>query len=154
MDKRILENDNGLVRRLSGIGDEIPYGEIKEQHYNKAIENITTWFIAVGITEQFDLSIELFKRLGVFKKVYYWKQNITKNKGAGKVNLSDEVIKKFREINRFDYALYSYCVDKLNQSTTNISFSQPGFDFRNKLYNIFLLPRKVVKKVARIFLGK
>ena len=139
LDNRVLENDNGLVRRISGVGDEIPFGKIQEQHYDKAIENINKWFIAVGITEQFDLSIELFKSLGVFQKVYYWRQNTTKNKVAGKGDLSDAALKKFREANGFDYALYNYCLDKFNQSTANISFSQSGFDFRNKVYNMFLL---------------
>ena len=132
------------------MGDEIPFGKMQDQHYKKAIENINTWFVAVGITEQFDLSIELFKSLGVLKKVYYWRQNTTKNKGSGKADLSDSALNKFKEANRFDYALYAYCLDKFNQSTTKIPFSQSSFDFRNKVYNMFLLPRKVVKKVRQV----
>lgn len=151
LDERILENDNGLVRRLSGIGDEVQYGAVQEHHYNQAIKNINEWFIAVGITEQFDLSIKLFKSFGVFENVYYWKQNIAKNKGLGRDELNGDIVKKFKAINRFDEALYKYCVDIFNQRTAEISFSQSGFNFKNKIYNLLLLPQKVVKKIGRMF---
>lgn len=152
LDNRIFENDNGLVRRLSGIGNEIPYGQVSVHHFNLAIENINKNFLAVGITEHFDLSIELFRSLGVFKNVYYWKQNVSKKKTPdSNIKLSDAIREKFRDTNRFDYDLYSYCLDKFNKRTENLAFSQFWFNIRNKIYNMSLLPIKFSKKVYKLF---
>ncbi len=151
LDNRIYENDNALVRRLSGIGNETPFGQVDAHHVTMAIENINKYFLAVGITEQFDLSIELFRSLGVFKNVYYWKQNITKNKSLDNTDtLSEEAVKKFKDINRYDYELYSYCLDRFNRASEKLVFSQSRFNLGNKFYNMTLLPRKISKKVGRI----
>jgi len=149
-DKNVVENDNGLVRRLAGIGNEVPYGNVERSHLQQAIKNIETYFLGVGITEEFDLSVEWFKRLGVFKTVYYWKQNITKSKTKYD-RPSDEIIRKFKELNTLDFELYQYCVEQFRRKTSDINFSQDAFTFKNNLYNARLIPIKVIRKVFRFF---
>ena len=152
LDKNILENDNGLVRRISGIGDQVPYGKIEAKHLELALRNINDRFLAVGITERFDLSVEWFKRLGVFEKVYYWKQNEGSRKGMKyETKIPDNVLKEFTELNSFDFQLYAYCLEQFNKNTKDIPFSQSNFDFKNRLYNASLIPRKIIKKVSRLF---
>lgn len=151
LDRNILENDNGLVRRLSGVGDQVPYGKVEVRHLELAIQNINNYFLAVGITEKFDLSIELFKRLGIFNKIHYWKQNEGSNKKkADDIRMPDETINAFKELNKYDLQLYTYCLNRFNDQTEKIQFSQAQFDLRNRLYNISLIPNKVVKKISSI----
>ncbi len=148
LDQNILENDNGLVRRLSGIGDQVPYGKIEPQHLELAIRNINNYFLAVGITEKFDLSIELFKHLGIISKKYYWKQNEASNKKKEGISIPDETLKAFKELNKHDFQLYAYCLNWFNKETEKIRFSQSEFNFKNRLYNISLIPNKIVKKIS------
>ena len=151
LDNKIVENDNGLVRRLSGIGNDVPYGRVERKHLEQAIRNIEDHFLAVGVTEKFDLSVELFKHLGVFKKVYYWKQNATKHKSGEGDAPKDETVQKFKKLNALDFELYNYCKDQLDKKASSINFSQSAFTFNNRLYNAYLVPRKVISKVFRVF---
>jgi hypothetical protein len=147
LDDRILENDNGLVRRISGFGDEVPYGSINQTHLDKAIQNIDDHFLGVGITERFDLSVTWFKSMGIFKSVYYWKQNSARSKARDTV--SEEVLDRFRELNKWDVSLYSHCLSRFDSSTRNVSFSQNRFETGNRIYNMLLLPQKAMSKVIR-----
>lgn len=54
--------DNGMTRMLTNNDfDKIPNGEININLATEAINNIKDKFIAVGITEEFDTSLKLFK---------------------------------------------------------------------------------------------
>lgn len=151
LDDRILENDNSLTRRLSGVGDGVPYGKVTKIHFNEAIENINKRFVSVGITEQFDESIELFRKLGVISKVYYWRQNVGSKRSANdREKPSESTVKRFREQNRLDYQLYTYCVEQFGKQKEGLKFSQSLFNIKNRLYNFSLLPTKILRKLSRL----
>lgn len=141
----ILDVDNGQVRRISGIGDEVPFGELTEQHYNKAIQNIEDHFLFVGLTENFNASLYLLSKLMNWKSPYYWTQNKGKNKKQELINANDK--QKAIDLNKWDYKLYDYCKQKLDQQLSETDFDEAKFLFRNKIYNISLLPKKVIRKI-------
>ncbi|GAA5026482.1 hypothetical protein GCM10011506_12110 [Marivirga lumbricoides] len=143
--KLILDVDNGQVRRISGVGNEVPFGEITEIHYEKAIQNIEKHFLFVGLTENFNASLFLLSKLMNWKSPYYWTQNKGKNKKAELINPVDQQLVK--DINQWDYKLYDYCRNKLDSQLSETDFDEQRFQFRNKLYNISLFPTKVLKKI-------
>ncbi len=141
----ILDVDNGQVRRISGIGEDVPFGELTEEHYNKAIQNIENHFLFVGLTENFNASLYLLSKLMGWKSPYYWTQNKGKNKKQELINVDDK--QKAVELNKWDYKLYDYCEQKLNKQLSETDFDENKFLFRNKVYNLILLPKKVIRKI-------
>jgi len=143
--KLILDVDNGQVRRISGIGNEVPFGEVTTSHYEKAIQNIDKHFLFVGLTENFNASLFLLSKLMNWKSPYYWTQNKGKNKKTELINPDERQVAK--DINKWDYKLYNYCKSKLYLKLAETDFDEQKFQFRNNLYNISLLPKKVIKKI-------
>jgi hypothetical protein len=55
----VRDVDNGQVRRLAGVGMEVPFGDISEEHLQMARRNISTSNYLTGLTERFDESLLL-----------------------------------------------------------------------------------------------
>jgi len=72
--------DNGMTRFISGYDlDRVPYGKFSEDMLKIAIENIEKHFLAIGLTEFFDESLIMFKKMIGWARMPYYKQyNITK----------------------------------------------------------------------------
>lgn len=83
--------DNGMTRMLTNKDfDLVANGKMTVEMAYKAIENIEENFIVVGITEQFDESLRLFKdRLGWKKRPSYETQNRTSKKTVSQKDVQD-----------------------------------------------------------------
>ena len=127
-----FELDNGQVRMIAGVGENTK--TVTEKHLEKAIYNIDNHFASIGILEEYDLSILLFKnklnwsRLPIYKKV-----NVTKpNSLREEIDLN--VKKQIRDRNKFDQILYDYVRERILRE---------GKDFdrhkiKQRLFNILL----------------
>lgn len=113
LDDVTLEMDNGQVRVLSGDLDSTP---CEQKLLDKAIENIESYSIFVGISEQYSKSIE------ILTKFLCWNQKpiiLNLNKGSYNshdVSLSSSEIELFLEKNKYDFYLYNLFLKKLNNS--------------------------------------
>lgn len=101
--------DNGQVRTLAG---NLLYDNCNQEFLDKAIENIKSYSIFIGIHEHYSQSIEFLTRF------LQWKQKpieLMLNKGNYKLSdiiLSDNDIEKFKEKNKYDYYLYNMYYQK------------------------------------------
>lgn len=104
LNPEIDELDNGQVRLVSGRDFEI--GGCTADDQNEAIQNLKDHFIAVGIMERYDESLVLFKQLLEWKELPHQPAR-NKSTTEDRPSLSSEVVNRFQELNRFDYALYN-----------------------------------------------
>ncbi|UKM63635.1 sulfotransferase family protein [Flavobacteriaceae bacterium GSB9] len=104
--------DNGMTRMLTNHDfDKVPNGEVNENLSEEAIENLENYFVAVGLTEHFEASLELFKTKLDWKKIPILKvDNSTKHKKISKKEVEAIFITN-QELNRFiaaDLKVYQY----------------------------------------------
>jgi uncharacterized coiled-coil protein SlyX len=101
------EADNGQTRRISGVGNKIPFGQCSDEVLELAKRNLKERFLMVGIAERFDHTIVLLSKLLGWSPPFYAKLNVTK-KRPRKDSLSDGELKLIEKYNQLDIALYQY----------------------------------------------
>ncbi|HEX6929330.1 MAG TPA: hypothetical protein VF267_08780, partial [Gammaproteobacteria bacterium] len=69
--------DNALVRMISGVHDSIPYGGMRREHLELAIENLQA-FAFVGFQERFDADLLRLSRQAALRPLLS-KANVTRN---------------------------------------------------------------------------
>lgn len=97
--------ENGQTRILSGIQAENK--PCSDEMFQLAKENLTKYFAVVGLTEQFDETLILLKRLLGYNIPLY----STKNKNKKRLSIdeiSEKERKMIRQYNSFDLQLYEY----------------------------------------------
>ncbi|MHC4139255.1 MAG: sulfotransferase family 2 domain-containing protein [Planctomycetota bacterium] len=104
---RTKENDNGMVRKMSGEGTRTAYGKCTEDMLKRAIENIENHFSVVGLQERFCDTIKLLQRFFDWPSLPYESQNIAKSR-PGKLSLPRKTINIIEEHNVLDMELYEY----------------------------------------------
>jgi hypothetical protein len=103
--------DNLQTRMLSGANLNDPFGTCTEEHLRQAKANLDQ-FKFVGLTEQFDLSLMLLKRLCGWRWHFY----VPDNRSTGDpAPLSPALLEEIRNLNRFDYELYRYAEERLQR---------------------------------------
>lgn len=100
----LLEVDNGQTRRLSGASP--PFGECSDAMLEAAKRNLRERFLAVGLTERFDESLVLFRRLLGWRGVFYHRQE--KRTGRPHAELRAESARLIERHNALDLELYAY----------------------------------------------
>lgn len=108
--------DNGMTRMLTNNDfDEIPNGKVPVELAYEAIENLENSFKAIGLTEEFDDSLKLFKaKLGWHSVPNYNKDNVTSNKTTTHQDLNTFFTNN-TEMQRFihaDVIVYAYVKEK------------------------------------------
>jgi len=104
--------DNGQTRVLSSARDEVPFGACGPEHLEEAKENLRGRFAAVGITERFDESFSVIKR------VLSWRGWRVRNANVSKLRpqpLAPGTRRRIESLNRFDLELYAFA-DRLLDS--------------------------------------
>lgn len=102
--------NNGMTRFIAGKDStDVPYGQCTDELLDQAVTNIKDHFLAVGLTERFDESLILFKRVLKWEKIPYYhrKENVNPLKPQ-QVQISDEDITVMKKYNRLDLRLYQY----------------------------------------------
>jgi hypothetical protein len=101
--------DNGQVRALSGkgtgLGDAVGYGECTQDMLELAKHNLSNGYALAGLTERFDVSLLLMKRLLGWKKTFYRRQKVTRERPSLSEIARDARL-AIEDRNRFDLELY------------------------------------------------
>lgn len=127
--------DNGQVRLLAGVDKQVSYGQCTNELLEKAISNLQTQFLAVGVTEQFDLSLlTLSTWLGWRGFPFYRRKNTTRKRHSA----PDEVAKAralIEKHNQFDLALHNFAKQRLLADAQSVSKTKLAlFSWLNPLY--------------------
>lgn len=108
LEKGIVRNmDNCQVRFLASAHD-VPYGEINEMHYRKALENLDHLMHAYGLVEYYDESLLIFQDAFSWNTPYYASNNVTKKKEKAR----EHPIAMIEQYNKYDLMLYAYAKKK------------------------------------------
>ena len=105
---------NGQASVISGLNT--PFGKTEDKMLEVAISNIESSFLAVGLMEKFDESVQLFgKKLG-WKRIPCAKPTNVRPKLPIQIKFDKE---KMEEFNRIDMKLYEYVVGRWNRDWGN-----------------------------------
>lgn len=98
------EVNNGMTRRLSGVGVRAPFGEMTPDMLETAKKNLKERFAVVGLTEQYD------RFLYLLVNEFGWDINptIRKNSSKKKMKITDEDREAILSLNKLDAELYEY----------------------------------------------
>ncbi|WP_254563564.1 sulfotransferase family 2 domain-containing protein [Oscillatoria sp. HE19RPO] len=153
-----IEINNGQTRLLAGLKENpgIGIGKGFPEMLNRAKTNIEENFAVVGLTEEFDKSLILFKKALGWSETFYLKRNETKNRKAVK-EVPDNIIQTIREYNEMDIELYNYAKNRLHESIETwqtefekeLEIFQKNNEKYGKLYTNFWLG---VSKIRKLFL--
>lgn len=104
--------DNGMTRMIAGADlEDVPYGMVSRSHVASAISLLEKHFVAVGLTEKFEASLELYCRTLDWKELPKYH---SLNKTSQKVVSTDTAKVFFKENPDYqkyidaDIQLYSY----------------------------------------------
>lgn len=148
------ELTNGQTRLISGVervdsinGDEFVSADILEI----AKKNLQDYFV-VGLSEKFDESLILFKRILGWKNIFYIKRNVTDRRPS--INeIDEETIKTIIEYNKLDIDLYIFAEQIFENflKGQGASFNKQVEHFRllNKYYYPFS-PHRMIHKIKKV----
>lgn len=161
----LMELDNGQVRFIAGDPDDYfinrtPIGECDELLLKKAIDNIESSFLFVGLTEYFDQSLLLMKEIFEWDSCLYLRRNVTKK--SKKTTVSPELRQKIAEKNDLDVRLYKYVENRLKEQLKEYSldnesvlqnFQEENLKF-NQSFGRFYGAYDFLKSVVRGKIGR
>lgn len=106
---KFISADNGMTRFIAGKDrEDVAYGQCSQEIFDLAKTNFQRYFLAFGLTEYFDESLLLFKRLlGWQKFPVYQKKNVHQQK-TQKPELSSREKEALLKYNHYDIELYEY----------------------------------------------
>jgi hypothetical protein len=103
--------DNDQTRRIAGLEPE--FGKCSANTLNTAKENLRRFFSVVGVTERFDESLILMKRvLGWAKEPFYLPGLVNKDKPA-RTAVPQRTLDVIAERHLFDLELYQFANELL-----------------------------------------
>ncbi len=143
--------DNGQTRRLAGLVADEP---CTTATLDIAINNIRECFSLVGVTEYYDETLMIWKRIFGWSMPLYTKQNVTK-KRLRREDVPSSVIKELEDINIIDLELYKHVKDRIefeirNQGD-NFSGQVKRFKVLNRIYSMFsVFPTPLKRSAKRI----
>lgn len=105
--KLTVELNNGQTRILAGIGWGAEFGKCTGTMFEKAKENLETYFTVVGLSERFDDFLELLNRKIGWEIPEYQNRNV-RQRGRGTTGIDCKTLEVIRKYNRFDIELYNY----------------------------------------------
>lgn len=152
--KFVANFDNIAVRFLSG-NHHLPFGEINQSHFENAKKNLMDSKMVFGITERFDESVLLFKRVLNWKSPWYKKQNESVKHSSV---IDERTMQIIQETNRFDLQLYEFacnvfqeringCGDEFKAELTN--FIEENKNHSNTLVSSGLM-EKINQTISRV----
>ena len=107
---------NLQTRYLSNVGVNKPVDKVVLE---EAKINLRDKILCFGLTEEFNLSMLLFKRVLGFKSVCYHEKYINFNKNI-KPKLSSDLIEEIRRMNQYDVELYDFAKELFYKQTTKL----------------------------------
>ena len=133
MEARSLpELDNGQVRRLAGVQPDA--GCTKRSHLELAIRNVDEEFTAVGFTERFDESFQLFRTELGWPRRGYMPWNIAPKKDRGSSPPPD-LLALIAERNAFDIELHEHATRRFDARIAELGPTFMTEVERNRRFN-------------------
>jgi len=102
-----IARDNVQTRLLSGLWDTVPFKPENANMLERAKYNLRQHFVMVGLTEKFDESLLLLKRILGLRNVYYKPKNVAPSRPRTD-SLPEETLEAVRYYNQSDLALLRY----------------------------------------------
>lgn len=98
--------DNGMIRRLSGLGNAIPFGQCTREHLDLARRNLREHFLIVGPTGRFDEFLLYLERALVWQaRPFYARENASHATAElGRIEAAD--IAGIKSLNALDCELF------------------------------------------------
>jgi hypothetical protein len=136
--KLTLELDNDQVRRVSGVGDAVKFGDCTVEMLELAKQNIAEKFVVTGLTERFDESLLLLQDNFGWKNVFYVRKNVAKSRPR-RNSLPGNQIAAIRKANALDIKLYRWTQEHFERQIQRLdSFQRKLMIFKalNTLYSV------------------
>lgn len=102
--------NNGQTRLISGVWNDIPFGECTESMLEVAKRRLRDDFAVVGLTERFDETLLLLKWTLGWNTLWYTRENATRHRPRTR-DISSDTIDNVLGVNSLDVELYRYAVD-------------------------------------------
>jgi hypothetical protein len=129
-----FQTENALTRQLAGRDEE---GDLTPHDLEIAKRNLGG-FRAVGLTEAFDESVTLFKRILGWRTPFYFNRNVSK-KGPRSDEVASTTLELIRERNAFDLELYE---EARSQFSLLVEQCGPGFNMEvNRFKRLNKIPQ-------------
>ncbi|MHC4775849.1 MAG: sulfotransferase family 2 domain-containing protein [Planctomycetota bacterium] len=139
--QRVWWIDNAQVRYLAGDDGHIvntPQGTCPPDLLEVAKRRLDEHFLFVGITERFDASVILLRRILGWRSCYYATSNVTRERRS-KEEMPPPTLDLLREYNTLDLALYDHArarfEDRLREEGPSFQAELERFEVRNRRYN-------------------
>ena len=108
------ESNNGQVRLITTT--DCSFGNCSQEMLQQAKENLSQYFSAIGILEDFDKFLLLLKKKLNWKGYsFYSKKNVTSKRPSLK-SLSSSTIKTIEKYNQLDMEMYAFVKQGFNES--------------------------------------
>lgn len=132
-----IELDNDQTRLLAGRHKtDVGFGKCSSNVLETAKKNIEEHFAVVGISEKFDETLILLKKLFGWKLPFYIKANVTTNRLLKK-EIAEDTLKVIEKHNELDIELYTYAKKRLEQL---IIQQGPSFERELELFKLLNKP--------------
>lgn len=118
---RLLEVDNGMLRRLLGISDKVGFGECTPDMFEEA-KTVLSRFMMVGLMSRFEESYALLAKLCGWQMRAYQAKNVNKRRLTAQ-QLSAEEVEYIKHYNEYDLALYAYAEELFTRRLADIDIS-------------------------------
>jgi hypothetical protein len=143
---RSLETDNGMVRRLAGSFDEVPYGACTPELLTKAKANLAR-FAVVGLTDRFDeFYAMLAARMGCEMRAY---SAANVNRARPRLDsVPREVLDELMRRNALDLELFSFGQTLFSRQRTVFDVSAALERFRRRSQHPLLRLRDNSRRIA------
>lgn len=130
--------DNGQVRLISGVWNDVPTGQCTAELLTLAKKNLKEKFTVVGLSEQFDESIVLLSQEFGWRNIVYVRQNVTPNRPT-LADVDQETKKIIQTYNRLDTELYQYAQklfqERIQKQGPFFKSQVTMFKIKNRLFN-------------------
>lgn len=110
------EPNNDQARLLAGKGNGPSFGTCTDDMLAAAKENLANRFSVVGLTEEFDASVMLMKRVFGWRNPFYASENIGAVRSR-KENTPPDTLRVIRAYNTLDIELYRYAQELFREQT-------------------------------------
>ncbi len=156
------ELDNGQTRLICGVKDvlfgdeedEVPFGECSREMLEIAKKNLLDHFSVVGLTERFDETLVLLKRIFGWRMPFYTMRNVTKNRPR-KESIDRETLALIEKQNKLDLELYRFAEDlfkrKIAEQGSSFEKEVRRFQAINAVYSKIGYVIKSAQRVRRRF---
>jgi hypothetical protein len=125
--------DNCQVRLLSGVWNDVPFGEIGEREYRAADQHLRRHFSVVGLTRHFDAGLLLLQDAFGWRSITYTRHNVARRRLRWE-DLDETARELAHHRNRWDQKLYATAVElfEAQVAAQGPSFSRRLAAFRRR----------------------